>query len=61
MNLVPATRLRPYEMVAPLGAGAMGEVYRAKDIRLDCAVVVRATAQRATSPSILTANETVEG
>ncbi len=34
MRLAAGSRLSTYEIVAPLGAGGMGEVYRAKDVRL---------------------------
>ena len=41
MTLSPGTRLGPYEIVAPLGVGGMGEVYRARDLRLDRYVAIK--------------------
>jgi hypothetical protein len=41
MTLTPGTRLGPYEVVAAIGAGGMGEVYRAKDARLGREVAVK--------------------
>jgi eukaryotic-like serine/threonine-protein kinase len=41
MPLPPQTRLGPYEIVAPIGAGGMGEVYKARDTRLDRTVAIK--------------------
>ncbi len=41
MTLTSGTKLGPYEIVAPIGAGGMGEVYRARDTRLDRDVAVK--------------------
>src|SRR6266480_3055742 len=41
MSLETGTKLGPYEIIAPIGAGGMGEVYRARDSRLDREVAIK--------------------
>ncbi len=41
MSVAPGTRLGPYEIVGAIGAGGMGEVYRARDTRLDRTVAIK--------------------
>ena len=41
MSLMTGTKLGPYEIVGPIGAGGMGEVYKANDDRLDRAVAIK--------------------
>ena len=54
MSLVTGARVGPYEIVARLGAGGMGEVYQARDARLDRAVAIKVlTSARAIDPAQL--------
>jgi len=41
MALTAGTRLGPYEILTPIGAGGMGEVYRARDTKLDRDVAIK--------------------
>ncbi|MEP6767714.1 MAG: protein kinase, partial [Acidobacteriota bacterium] len=53
MILTAGSRLGPYEIVAPLGAGGMGEVYKARDTRLERTVAVKVLPARLSdSPAV---------
>jgi eukaryotic-like serine/threonine-protein kinase len=41
MTIAPGTRLGPYELASRIGAGSMGEVWRARDTRLDRSVALK--------------------
>src|SRR5204862_7151464 len=51
MTLSAGTRLGPYEILAPIGAGGMGEVYRARDTRLERTVAVKVLPQHLSESS----------
>jgi len=53
MLVPPRSRLGPYEIVSPLGSGGMGEVYRARDPRLERDVAIKILPERfATDPDL---------
>ena len=53
MGLTPGNRLGPYEILSPLGAGGMGDVYRARDTRLERSVAIKIlNASVASSPDL---------
>jgi serine/threonine protein kinase len=53
MPLIEGSRLGPYEIVAPLGTGGMGEVYKARDTRLDRTVAIKILLERSAGDPLL--------
>jgi eukaryotic-like serine/threonine-protein kinase len=56
MSLPPGTTLGPYEVVSFVGAGGMGEVYRAPDARLKGDVALKVLSPRQASQPLLDGN-----
>ena len=53
MPLSAHTHLGPYEILAPIGAGGMGEVYKARDTRLDRIVAIKVLSARHSAPEVI--------
>src|SRR5580692_9745661 len=52
MPLSAGRRLGPYEILSPIGAGGMGEVYRARDTRLDRTVAIKVLPEHRSNPQL---------
>ena len=48
MSLSVGMRLGPYEILSPIGAGGMGEVYKGRDTRLDRVVTIKVAKEKTT-------------